>query len=256
MEHMRHAQNRHLLIQLIPKLGILHQVRPEEIDFLVDDGHLSAQELQDIDTANSAYANTRFVNDLRNQILGNFQQNFAHYKINDCKVTGFGSPLDDLKVKDVTDNLFICLDDAIIKCDESIKVLLKVARSWRIFSDTKFYDLSANPLKDADWQRLSEAKIDFKQIEKTPVEEGYCIFESKSLELPNNLGAPQRIALIIQGKASIGIVIKLKIVDAVEATAAAHKLGLSHYYWAHQGTLSLIDPSHTRPSVRCQLAGK
>lgn len=255
MEHMRHAENRHLLIQLIPKLGVLNQVRPEEIDFLVDEGHLSAQELQEIDTANSAYANSRYVNDLRNQIFGNFQQHFAHCKINDRKVTGVGSTLEDLKVKDITDNLFICLDDAISKCDGSIKVLLRAARSWRITSDTKFYALSTNPLNDAEWQRLSEARVDFKQIEKTPVDEGYCILETKSLNLSNNTGSHQRITVIIQGKASIGIVIKFKIIDAVEATAAAHKLGLSHYYWIHQGTLSLIDSSHTRPSVRCQIAG-
>lgn len=251
MEHARHIKNRHRYIQLMPKLGILHQIKAEELDFLVEGGHLSAQDLLDLDLANAAYINARYVNDIRNKIFGAMQAKAMPQSIDGKKVTAYYGVLDDLNVADATDNLFDCIDDAIVKCDTGIKTLLKAGRAWRASSDTKFYDFSSKPLAEDEWGRLSKARIDFRHVSQEMNNGGCCIINAQVLrQFAPQISGPA-INVIIDGKANACIIPKLSYADATEI---AQRIGVTHYYWVYMGILSLIDPSHSRPSVKCQEA--
>jgi hypothetical protein len=251
MEHARHIKERHRFIQLIPKLGILHQIKAEELDFLVEEGHLSAQDLQNLDLANAAYLNARYVNDLRNRAFSSMQANTKPQIINGNTVTGICSALDDLNVADATNNLFDCIDDAIVKCDASIKRLLIAGRAWRALSDTKFYDFSSKTVPQKEWQRLSKAKIDFRFISQEMNESGCCFLDAEVLRqfAPQITGLT--ISVVVDGKANLCLIPQLSYADATEI---AQRIGATHYYWVYKGILSLIDPSHSRPSVKCQEA--
>ena len=249
MEHARHIKDRHRFIQLIPKLGILHQIKVEELDFLVEEGHLSAQDLQDLDLANAAYLNARFVNDLRNRAFSSMQANTKPQLVNGNLVTGLCSVLDDLNVADVTNNLFDCIDDAIVKCDKGIKMLLKAGREWRALSDTKFYDFSSKPIAQDEWERLSNAKIDTRHITQEMNERGCCIFAAWPLQRLSPQITGLAINVVVDGKANACVIPQLSY---AEATEIGQRLGVTHYYWFYKGNLSLIDPSHSRPSVKCQ----
>lgn len=249
MEHARHIKDRHRFIQLIPKLGILHQIKVEELDFLVEEGHLSAQDLQELDLANAAYLNARFVNDLRNRAFSSMQANTKPQLVNGKLVTGLCNVLDDLNVADATNNLFDCIDDAIVKCDKGIKTLLKAGREWRALSDTKFYDFSSKPIAQDEWERLSNAKIDSHHITQEMNERGCCIFDAGSLQRLSPQITGLAISVVVDGKANACVIPQISYADATEI---AQRLGVTHYYWFYKGRLSLIDPSHSRPSVKCQ----
>jgi hypothetical protein len=251
MEHARHVKDRHRFIQLIPKLGILHQIKVEELDFLVEEGHLSAQDLQELDLANAAYLNTRFVNDLRNRAFSSMQANTKPQMVNGNHVTGICNVLDDLNVADATNNLFDCIDDAIVKCDKSIKTLLKAGREWRALSDTKFYDFSSKPVAKNEWERLSNAKIDFRHISHEMSERGCCILDARLLRQLSPQITGLAISVVVDGKANACVIPQISYANAIEI---AQRLGATHYYWFYKGILSLIDPSHSRPSVKCQEA--
>ncbi len=249
MEHARHIKDRHRFIQLIPKLGILHQIKVEELDFLVEEGHLSAQDLQDLDLANAAYLNARFVNDLRNRAFSSMQANTKPQMVNGNLVTGLCSVLEDLKVADATNNLFDCIDDAIVKFDKGIKTLLKAGREWRALSDTKFYDFSSKPIAQDEWERLSNAKIDARHITQEMNERGCCIFAAWSIQRLSPQITGLAINVVVDCKANACVIPQISY---AEATEIGQQLGVTHYYWFYKGKLCLIDTSHSRPSVKCQ----
>lgn len=249
IEHARHIKDRHRFIQVVPKLGILNQIKAEELDFLVESNNLSAEDLQGLDLANEAYLNARHVNDLRNRTLSAMQANMKQEAVDGLIVTGKCSVLDDNIVAHTTDNLFECLDDAITKCDYSIKRLLKAGREWRVFSETKFYDFSSTPIADEEWRRLSNSRIDFSHLSLNKTKSGCCIFDARELRASNHQSTGAAINVIVNGKSQMGVMIEA---DYIEANQIAQRSNVSHYYWVYKGVLSLTEPSLTRPSVKCQ----
>lgn len=264
MDGVRHLKDRHRKIPRTPLPDQLSQFKAEELDFLLEPGFISAQELVDLDLCNAAYVNARFVNEMRNELVQNVQSTATIQHHLGQVITGQFNPLLDAQAAKLTDGLYMSLDDAIARCFASWDVLSKASKAIKVMLDEKCFEDVTPAISDPDWKSMQKVTVNTKQPLLRPFEGSrMIIFEDKADRttarkldkaeqwLSANGRPVERVCIVIGGRTHSAVISELGMHDASELVRSC---GLVAYYWLQEDVLSLVDPWHSRPSAKCQVS--
>ncbi len=264
MDGVRHLKDRHRKIPRTPLPEQLSQFKAEELDFLLEPGFISAQELVNLDLSNAAYVNARFVNEMRNELVQNLQETATIQRHVDQVITGKFNTVLDVQAAKLTDGLFMSLDDAIARCFSSWDVLSKASKAMKIMPGEKCFEDVTPIISDLDWKTMCTVSISSKQPQLRPFGGTQIIvFEDKAnraaarrLEkaerwLAENGRPSERVCVVIGGRTHSAVASELSMHDASELVRGC---GLMAYYWLQEDVVSLVDPWHSRPSAKCQVS--
>ena len=264
MDGVRHLKDRHHKIPRTPLPEQLSQFKAEELDFLLEPGFISAQELVNLDLSNAAYVNARFVNEMRNELVQNLQETATIQRHVDQVITGKFNTVLDAQAAKLTDGLFMSLDDAIARCFASWDVLSKASKSLKVMPDEKCFEDVTPAIRDSDWKSMQKVRVNSKQPLLKPFEGSRIfIFEDKADRtaareldkaeqwLAANGRQVERVCIVIGGRTHSAAISELGMHDASELVRSC---GLVAYYWLQEDVLSLVDPWHSRPSAKCEVS--
>lgn len=264
MDGVRHLKDRHRKIPRTPFPDQLSQFKAEELDFLLEPGFISAQELVNLDLSNAAYVNARFVNEMRNELVQNVQSTATIQRHADQVITGQFNSLLDAQAAKLTDGLYMSLDDAIARCFASWDVLSKASKAIKMIPGEKCFEDVTPVISDLDWKTMRTVSVSSRQPQLKPLEGSRIfIFEDKADRtaaqqldkaeqwLAANGRPVERVCIVIGGRTHSAVISELGMHDASELVRSC---GLVAYYWLQEDVLSLVDPWHSRPSAKCEVS--
>lgn len=261
MDGVRHLNQRANKVPQMPLHGQLSQFRAEELDFLLEEEHLTAQQLVAIDLANSAYVNVRFVNDLRNALVRKLFDGARVHRVTDQNVSADFNPVDVSQVAKLTDDLYANVDDALGKCLSAMKMLSDAGLASKVLPGDKYFIDITPTLADLDWEFMQDVVIYSTKPDLRQLGDARAVF----FEICPERSSAHKLARVEQelfrrgiNVARLHLTIGKRMCSALitdMGLSAASELmrivGLGAYYWIQEDVLNLIDPWHARPSARC-----
>ncbi len=262
LDAVRHLKDRHHKIPRTPLPEQLSRLHVEELDFLLEHGDVSAQELVDLDLSNAAYVNVRFVNELRNEAVQKLHETAKFRVLHGQHMVAEFDQVGVAQAAQLTEGLYLALDDAIEKCHASWELLAKANKSLNKVPGEKCFEDITPKISDSDWSAMQTVRININDPLLKPLGVSRIImFEDKA----DRLAALKvekaerwllahgrlvtRLCLVIAGRTQSAIYSELSMHDASELARAC---GLMAYYWVQEDVVSLVDPWHSRPSAKCQ----
>lgn len=263
MDGLRHLKDRQHKIPRMPLPDQLSQLHAEELDFLLEHGDVSAQELVALDLSNAAYVNVRFVNQMRNEAVQKLHETAKHRALNGQYMVAEFDQVGSVLAEQLTDSLYLALDDAIEKCHASWEMLSKANKALIKVPGEKCFEDITPRISDSDWRVMQTVLINIKDPSLKPFGgTRVLMFEDKADRLAAlkvekaerwiiaRGGSATRACLTVAGRTQTAILSELSMHDASELTRAC---GLMAFYWLQEDIVSLIDPWHSRPSAKCEV---